>query len=160
MFERWKISLPITEKMPVGVRWPAMPVDTGECWTGWPISKRVSCCLEIDTSISGISSGLGGGGFFGCSRLAWCDFGATAASAAPSAAKITARAAPLASAARNPALTNVARRLRGERSVSLQSISRPRAEITIARRYGENYLTAMNYTTGPAKVRRFFCDYS
>src|ERR1051325_11035852 len=100
-----------------------MPVDTGACATGSPLSKRVSCCLEIDTSISGISSGLGGGGFFACSRLACCGFGCVAASTAPTAVATTATAAPLASAARNPALTNVLLRLVDEEPpASLQSI--------------------------------------
>src|ERR1700681_116623 len=126
MFERWKTSFSMTLKMPVGVRWPAMPVDTGACATGTPFSKSVSCCLAIETSISGCSSGLGGGSFLTCSRLGCGAFRCSAASAEPSAASAIATAALPASAARELALTKDAvPPFEEEPPVSLQSIAMP-----------------------------------
>src|SRR5262249_27410591 len=104
-----------------------------------------------------MSSGFGGCSFFACSRLTWCDRDCTAASAAPSADSTSPTAAPLASAARRPALTSAAPRpFAEEPSMSLQPMAMPRAEIIIACEQAENYLTRMDYATAPAEVWHFF----
>src|SRR3954471_21354033 len=50
----------MTVNRPIGVGWPAVPVETAVLATGWPSANRVARCLSIETMMCSGPEGIGG----------------------------------------------------------------------------------------------------
>src|SRR5471032_1771117 len=50
----------MTVNRPIGVGWPAVPVETAVLATGWPLANSVARCLSIETMMCSGPDGSGG----------------------------------------------------------------------------------------------------